>query len=73
MLVLSRSPGEHITLVLEDGQEIDLMVCEVRNRYVRLGIAAPHSVKAYRSELLAEVRRREAAAPGAPGGAVPPG
>ena len=60
MLVLSRRPGEEIIL---DG-DIRVTVLSVKGDRVRLGIAAPPSVKVMRQEVL-ERQGEEVALPGA--------
>lgn len=54
MLVLSRKTGE----VIEIGENIRVMVVEVRGDKVRIGIEAPRTVTVDRSEV-AEARRAE--------------
>ena len=51
MLVLSRKPGESLCL----GEDIEILLLEVRGDTVRLGITAPRSVKVWRKELLDQV------------------
>ena len=48
MLVLTRQKNESIKV----GDNIYIMVCEIRGDRVRLGIEAPASVPVYRMELL---------------------
>ena len=57
MLVLSRKPGEPITI---DG-DVKVYVIEVENNRVRLGIEAPKEIPVRRSELCERVRANEAA------------
>jgi carbon storage regulator len=47
MLVLSRKTGEKIVI----GNDIEVVVLEVRGDRVKLGIAAPADVPIHRSEL----------------------
>lgn len=56
MLVLSRLAGESIRI----GESIEVTVLEVRAGAVKLGIAAPKSIRIFRSEL--ESINRQAAA-----------
>ena len=58
MLVLSRLPGESITLRLEDGKEIVVSVVEVKgSRRVRLGFEADKSVGIVRDNAKLRDRR----------------
>lgn len=52
MLVLSRKTGQRISI----GDSIEIIVVEVCDHQVRLGIDAPRSVPVYRKELLEQVR-----------------
>ena len=63
MLVLTRRAGESIVI----GDEVRVVVLEVRGDTVRLGIEAPRSVQVHRAEVYAEVQAANAAAvnPGA--------
>ena len=47
MLVLTRQAGESIRI----GENIEITVLEVRAGAVKIGIAAPRSVRVFRSEL----------------------
>lgn len=58
MLVLSRKPGEKITI----GDGIEVCVVEISGGKVRIGITAPPTVPIARNELLAP-RPLKAAAP----------
>lgn len=51
MLVLSRKVGERIQV----GDEIEVVVCEIRGDKVRLGVVAPREVQVDR----AEIRKRK--------------
>lgn len=55
MLVLSRQAGESVRI----GENIEVTVLEVRAGVVKIGIAAPNSVRISRSEL--ETINRQAA------------
>lgn len=58
MLVLTRRTGESIVI----GDEVRVVVLEVRGDTVRLGIEAPRSVQVHRAEVYAEVQAANAAA-----------
>lgn len=58
MLVLTRRAGESIVI----GDEIRVVVLDVRGETVRLGIEAPRSVQVHRAEVYAEVQAANAAA-----------
>ncbi len=58
MLVLTRRAGESIVI----GDEVRVVVLEVRGDTVRLGIEAPRSVQVHRAEVYAEVQAANAAA-----------
>lgn len=58
MLVLSRLPGESITLRTEDGQEIVVTVVGIKGtRRVRLGFDAEKSVSIVRDNAIAQTRK----------------
>lgn len=50
MLVLSRKLGEEVVI----GDNIRVIIVDVRGRYVRLGFTAPDDVRIHRRELRAE-------------------
>lgn len=52
MLILTRKAGEQITI----GEQIVINVLEVRGSQVRLGIAAPPSIKIHRGEIYERIR-----------------
>lgn len=56
MLVLSRQAGESVRI----GENIEITVLDVRGGTVKIGVAAPRSVRIFRSEL--ESINRQAAA-----------
>jgi carbon storage regulator len=58
VLVLTRRAGESIVI----GDEVRVVVLEVRGDTVRLGIEAPRSVQVHRAEVYAEVQAANAAA-----------
>lgn len=53
MLTLTRKVGQKILI----GDNIEIIVREVRGRQVRLGIVAPDGVPVYREELYEQLRR----------------
>ena len=53
MLVLSRQRDETIMI----GDDIEITVVDIRGDKVRLGIAAPTSVKVYRKEVYEAIKR----------------
>jgi carbon storage regulator len=53
MLTLTRKPGESIHI----GDEIEVVVKEIRGGAVRLGIQAPSEVFIYRGELYRKIHR----------------
>lgn len=53
MLVLSRKKDEKIII----GDDIELMVIEIRGDKVRLGIAAPKDVSVHREEVYNAIKR----------------
>ncbi|MFN8074003.1 MAG: carbon storage regulator CsrA [Kineosporiaceae bacterium] len=64
MLVLTRRAGESIVI----GDDVRVVVLDVRGDTVRLGIEAPRTVQVHRAEVYAEVQAANAAA--AEGGAA---
>jgi carbon storage regulator len=58
MLVLTRRAGESIVI----GDDVHVVVLDVRGDTVRLGIDAPRSVQVHRAEVYAEVQAANAAA-----------
>ena len=58
MLVLTRRAGESIVI----GDDVRVVLLEVRGDTVRLGIDAPRSVQVNRAEVYAEVQAANAAA-----------
>lgn len=55
MLVLSRKKDEKIMI----GEDISIMVVEIRGDKVRLGIEAPRDVSVHRQEVFEAIKRRE--------------
>jgi carbon storage regulator len=58
MLVLTRRAGESIVI----GDDVRVIVLDVRGDTVRLGIEAPRSIQVHRAEVYAEVQAANAAA-----------
>ena len=56
MLVLSRKRDERIMI----GDQISLMVVDIRGDKVRLGIEAPSDVAVHRSEVYEAIQREQA-------------
>lgn len=54
MLVLSRKKNESIMI----GDDVELVVVEIRGDKVRLGFAAPTSVKIHRREVYDAIKRQ---------------
>lgn len=51
MLVLTRKLGEKIVI----GNDIIVVVTEIRGSYVKLGVEAPKTIGIYREEVLARI------------------
>lgn len=51
MLVLSRHRSESVVLVLPDGREVNVTLCDVRADKARIGFEAPQDVKIMRREI----------------------
>jgi carbon storage regulator len=62
MLTLTRKVGQKIRI----GDEIEIVVREIRGRQVRLGISAPQGLPVYREELYQQIAQ-EGATPKEPG------
>jgi len=56
MLVLSRKKDEKIVI----GDNISIMVVEIRGDKVRLGIEAPRDISVHRREVYDAIKRKEA-------------
>jgi carbon storage regulator len=67
MLVLSRRPGESITI----GDDIVVTVVAAANGQVRLGITAPQHVRVLRAEILKALKEENGAAAKGLGRALP--
>ncbi|MBL9102223.1 MAG: carbon storage regulator [Myxococcales bacterium] len=68
MLTLTRKVGQKIRI----GDQIELVVREIRGRQVRLGISAPPGLPVYREELWQQISQ-EGAHPKEPSEAPPEG
>lgn len=62
MLTLTRKVGQKIRI----GDQIEIVVREIRGRQVRLGISAPQGLPVYREELYQQIAQ-EGANPKEPG------
>lgn len=62
MLVLSRKKDEKIVI----GDNISIMVVEIRGDKVRLGIEAPREISVHRREVYEAIKRKESEATGEP-------
>ena len=58
MLVLSRQKDETILI----GDDIEIIVVDIRGDKVRIGISAPTSIPVHRKEVYDAIRRENAAA-----------
>ena len=66
MLTLTRKVGQKIRI----GDEIEIVVREIRGRQVRLGISAPGELPVYREELYLQIAKEAAEAGTEPGSAA---
>jgi carbon storage regulator len=53
MLIISRKPGEKITI----GDDIEITLVEIRDNHVRLGIAAPRHISVHRQEVYERIKK----------------
>jgi|JI10StandDraft_1071094.scaffolds.fasta_scaffold02263_27 carbon storage regulator len=62
MLVLSRFRDEKIIVQTPSGEEVTIMVVDVRGDKVRLGVEAPASWPVHREEVLERIEKSKAKA-----------
>jgi len=55
VLVLSRNKDESIMI----GEDVEIMIVDIRGNKVRLGITAPRSVTVHRREVYESIRREK--------------
>ena len=55
MLVLTRQKGESITI----GDDVEVMICDIRGDKIRLGITAPRQISVHRKEIYLEIQREK--------------
>ncbi len=60
MLVLSRQKDESIMI----GDDVEIIIVDVRGDKVRLGITAPKSISVHRKEVYESIQREKAAKEG---------
>ena len=58
MLVLSRKLNQAIVI----GEDVEVVVLEIKGDYVKLGVKAPRDVSVYRQEVFVEIREENARA-----------
>jgi carbon storage regulator len=56
MLTLTRKVGESIRI----GDDIQIVVKEIRRNHVRIGILAPREIKIYREEIYTSIQEAKA-------------
>ena len=54
MLVITRKPGERITI----GDDVVVTVVEVKGSLVKLGVEAPRSISIHRQEIYDRIRKQ---------------
>lgn len=59
MLVLSRKTGE----VIKIGDDVEVVVVDIRGNKVRLGITAPREIEVHRKEVYDAIKKEEASRP----------
>lgn len=57
MLVLSRKPGESVTI----GDEVRITVLSISGKQVRIGIEAPSDIAVHREEIYEKIANEKAA------------
>lgn len=55
MLIFSREKNETVTLELEDGRRIEIVVTRIGRNVVRLGFEAPSGIRIHRGEVQAAI------------------
>jgi carbon storage regulator len=55
MLVLTRKVGEALNI----GDEIKIVITEIKNKRIRIGIEAPKEIKIYRDEIYKQICEAE--------------
>ncbi len=63
MLVLTRQRDERIVI----GDDVEIVVVDIRGDKVRLGVVAPHTVSVHRKEIYEAIRRENQDASGMQG------
>jgi len=53
MLLLNREQGE----VIRIGDEISMVICEIRGGQVRVGIVAPREIEVHREEVYIKIQK----------------
>lgn len=61
MLVLSRKTNERIVI----GDNIEVVILDIKDGAVKIGINAPHDIKVFRKELADEIKKENVLAGGA--------
>jgi carbon storage regulator CsrA len=51
MLIVTRRPGEHIDVTLEDGRRITIVLIGLDRNRARIGIEAPRTIDVDRAEI----------------------
>jgi len=67
MLIITRRPGEKVMI----GDDVVVEIIEVSGSSVRIGIAAPKSVRVYREEIYTAVKEENVAAAASDATALP--
>lgn len=69
MLILTRKPGESLRI----GEDVQITVIEMKGNQVRIGIAAPTTMRIYREEIYLQIQEenKKAAASNHDGSVVP--
>jgi len=60
MLVLARHVNDSIVI----GENVEIIVVEIKGDQVKLGVKAPKEVKVFRGEIFAEIQKENVAAAG---------